>query len=291
MRIQSLPDEAALSKPSGTNIQKTPPSQNLNPTVTARLSESARLERLILQLESIAVALESPSVAVVPYQHYRLGSEVSKRSSKPFIIGGTLIASWLGVTALSVAYFRHSADVMPAMQHAAHSASHGVSAPVESAERAPVQSGKALTNTAGFSSAHLNRAQTAPKLIAKEPAQFVTPKRQPTPFVAQAQIAAPQTVVLPLPDPDPPISQPVGSANWHQIINMKPCATAVAHHTAEGELDYWLVPRNGEKFSMAKVLSVGTNAEGVMVHNIDDGKDYTLTAAGEWKNGTPHPQP
>jgi len=291
MRIQSLRDEAALSKTSGTNNQKTLPPQDLSATVAARLSESARLERLILQLESTAVALESSSVALVPFHHYRLGSEVSKRTSKPLVIGSTLVISWLGVTALSVAYFRHSADVVPATQHAVYPTSQIVSASLESTERAPAHPSKAIINAAGSSSVQLKPAQTAPTLTAKEPAQFVTPKRQPTPSAVQAQIAATPAVVLPLPDPDPPIAQPMGSANWHQIISMKPCATATAHHTAEGELDYWFVPRNGEKSAMSKVLSVGTNAEGVIVHNIDDGKDYTLTSAGEWKNGTPHHQP
>jgi len=72
--------------------------------------------------------------------------------------------------------------------------------------------------------------------------------------------------------------------NWHRVLDIKPAETAVPHKGADGSVDYWLVPRGADQ-SSTKVLPIGTSPEGVVVHNLDDGKDYTLTPSGEWRNG------
>ena len=57
----------------------------------------------------------------------------------------------------------------------------------------------------------------------------------------------------------------------------------VAHHTWQGDTDYWLVSRmfsTGQR--MVKVIPFGVNSLGVKVHNIEDGMDYVLTPTGQW---------
>jgi hypothetical protein len=76
--------------------------------------------------------------------------------------------------------------------------------------------------------------------------------------------------------------------NWHRVIDLKPNDMAVPHRGADGAIDYWLVPRGTDK-PQAKVLTIGTSVEGVVVHNLEDGKDYTLTPAGEWRSGSVAP--
>jgi hypothetical protein len=72
--------------------------------------------------------------------------------------------------------------------------------------------------------------------------------------------------------------------NWHRVLEIKPTESAVPHKSADGTIDYWLVPRGADQ-APSKVLPIGTSAEGVVVHNLDDGRDYTLTPSGEWLNG------
>jgi hypothetical protein len=72
--------------------------------------------------------------------------------------------------------------------------------------------------------------------------------------------------------------------SWHRVLDIKPTDSAVPHKGDDGTLDYWLVPRGAEKVQ-TKVLPIGTSPEGVVVHNLEDGKDYTLTPSGEWRNG------
>jgi hypothetical protein len=70
--------------------------------------------------------------------------------------------------------------------------------------------------------------------------------------------------------------------NWHKVLEIKPSESAVPHKSDDGTIDYWLVPRGAEQVQ-TKVLPVGTSPEGVVVHNLEDGKDYTLTPSGEWR--------
>ncbi len=77
--------------------------------------------------------------------------------------------------------------------------------------------------------------------------------------------------------------------NWHKVLDLKPTESAIAHKGADGTVDYWLVAR-GADTPPSKVLPIGTSADGVLIHNLEDGKDYTITPAGEWRSGSLTPQ-
>jgi hypothetical protein len=99
---------------------------------------------------------------------------------------------------------------------------------------------------------------------------------RPKPETATSKGAGTDTAATPGEDAVP--------KNWHRILEIKPTESAVAHKSDDGTIDYWLVPR-GPELVQTKVLPIGTSAEGVVVHNLEDGKDYTLTPSGEWRNG------
>jgi hypothetical protein len=57
----------------------------------------------------------------------------------------------------------------------------------------------------------------------------------------------------------------------------------VAHRNGQHDIDYWMVPQIGPSGEFAvRVQPYGANALGVLVHGIDDGKDYILTKQGGW---------
>jgi hypothetical protein len=74
------------------------------------------------------------------------------------------------------------------------------------------------------------------------------------------------------------------SKTWHRILDTNPTDSAKPHIAADGTTDYWLVPRGADK-PATKVLPIGGSAEGVVVHNLEDGRDYTVTPSGEWREG------
>jgi uncharacterized phage infection (PIP) family protein YhgE len=87
----------------------------------------------------------------------------------------------------------------------------------------------------------------------------------------------------------PPSALPtalLANSHSHQIDASIPMpAGTLGHQNSQGELDYWLVFRvlpSGER--AVKVKPYGTSSFGVKVHNIEDGRDYTLTPQGEWVN-------
>jgi hypothetical protein len=66
-----------------------------------------------------------------------------------------------------------------------------------------------------------------------------------------------------------------------QILQLKPTPNALAHRAADSTIDYWLVPR-GSANEPTKVLPLQQTADGVVVRCLQDGKNYLLTRDGHW---------
>jgi hypothetical protein len=69
----------------------------------------------------------------------------------------------------------------------------------------------------------------------------------------------------------------------YRVLSIKPTDGAISHKAADGTIDYWLVPRGVFK-ELSKVVPIDVAADGVVVHNLADGKNYTLTRQGEWRD-------
>jgi len=55
------------------------------------------------------------------------------------------------------------------------------------------------------------------------------------------------------------------------------------HFNAMNEKDYWIVQRiQGPSILPVRVLPFANTPNGVQVHSIDDGRDYTITKEGQW---------
>jgi hypothetical protein len=251
----------------------------VEPTVTngsqissQSLDEVTRVERLLSQLEA-------RSLALVPYNYGTL-REVHPRKTNSGLIAGTLVAIWLSTMILGVAYIRYMhigtgraaatapliippPDADPQDQKVASSVDHLAKALVSSSERM------------NELQASMERSNRDLQRIATKVNNSGQTKAVPGAAQNDAEDAAPSGTAADAKLPN----------NWHRVLELKPTDAATPHKAADGSIDYWLVP-NSSGAAPSKVLPIGTSPDGVVVHNLEDGKDYTLTPSGEWRNGT-----
>ena len=248
----------------------------VEPTAASGLQTSSQTLEEVTRVERLLSQLEARSLALVPYGYGTL-REVPARKSNSGLIAGALVAIWLSTMILGVAYIRYvhtgserAAATAPlvipppdADPQVANSVDHLAKALVSSSERM-----NALQAAMERSNRDLQRMAT--KVNNTEPS-----KAAPAAAKNDAEDAAPAGATADAKLPK----------NWHKVLELKPTDAATPHKTADGSIDYWLVP-NASGAAPSKVLPIGTSAEGVVVHNLEDGKDYTLTPSGEWRNGT-----
>ena len=73
----------------------------------------------------------------------------------------------------------------------------------------------------------------------------------------------------------------VSGQHSHPVDLSIPLPTGfTAHRNGQDDIDYWMVPQVGE-FAV-RVHPYGASALGVLVHGMDDGKDYIVTEQGGW---------
>lgn len=93
--------------------------------------------------------------------------------------------------------------------------------------------------------------------------------------------------VVPVPEIHPrSVSEGASLSNPHihsVDLSIPLPAGLAAHRNAQGEIDYWIVPRVGSSGEYSiRVQPYGASSLGVLVHDVDGGKDYVLTAQGGW---------
>ncbi len=93
--------------------------------------------------------------------------------------------------------------------------------------------------------------------------------------------AAPTPVAVPQAIDDTRMDRP-SQAISYQFDPMIPLVpTAVIHRTRD-KPDYWLIPRDNGVTSL-RVIPYAMAGDGVVIHCLDDGRDYILGADGRWK--------
>ena len=236
------------------------------------LEEVSRVERLLSQLEA-------RSLALVPYNYGAL-REVPARKTNSGLIAGTLVAIWISTMIFGVAYVRY---IQTGTGRAASSAPLIIAPPdTDPQEQKVASSVDHLAKALVSSSERMNELQASMERSNRDLQRIATKvnnsgQTKAVPGAAQndAEDAAPSGTAADAKLPN----------NWHRVLELKPTDAATPHKAADGSIDYWLVP-NSSGAAPSKVLPIGTSPDGVVVHNLEDGKDYTLTPSGEWRNGT-----
>lgn len=233
--------------------------------------EVQRVERLLAQLEA-------RSMALVPYGYGNLREVPAPRKSNTPLLAGVLVAIWLTTMILAIAYIRY-------VGHSPFSSERDpVTVPTVTVAPEPVQPAPRNTDSVDrlaqalvTSSERMNQLEAAVEKSNRDlqkVATKVNASAAANEQTVRADTSAATTASLP--------------RNWHKVLDVRPTESAVAHKGADGAVDYWIVS-HGADAPPSKVLPIGTSAEGVLIHNLDDGKDYTITPSGEWRSGSLNP--
>ncbi len=238
---------------------------------TQNVEEVARVEALLTQLEA-------RSRALVPYGYGTLRESTPPRRSNNGPLALVLIGIWLSSLVLIVAYMKYVAH-SPIFSEPAVAPPTIALAPDPEPQTTKVASSvNQLAQAVVTSSERLNQLQAAVERSNRD-LQRIAGKVNTAP-------AAPKVVDDSLTTVTVPTAESAAlPKNWHRVLEVKPTESAVAHKGADGSIDYWLVQRGADP-SPSKVLPIGTSPDGVVVHNLEDGKDYTLTPSGEWRSAS-----
>jgi len=271
LHLLNTPDEAPETKQAETAAAA--PAIHTSTTTAQTLDEVNRVERLLSQLEA-------RSLALVPYNYGNL-REVPVRKSNNALLAGVLVAIWLGSVVLAVAYLRYSNHAPALTDRAALSTPLVIPSDADSQDQKVANSVDHLAKALVSSSERMNELQAAMDRSNRDLQRIATKVNSAdhaklgsaNPSAEASPTTTAVTVTPPLPK------------NWHRVLELKPTDSAVPHKGADGNIDYWFVQR-GTDASPSKVLPIGTSTDGVVIHNLEDGKDYTLTPTGEWRNGS-----
>jgi hypothetical protein len=230
--------------------------------------EANRVERLLNQLEA-------RSMALVPYGYGTL-REIPVQKPNTALIAGVLVILWLSSVALAIAYIRY-ANPAPISDRAA--APLVIPGEADPQEQKVARSVDHLAKALISSSERMNELQAAMERSNLD-LQRIASKVSEGPKAASAAPINDAAVTTPAAG----LAAEALPKNWHKVLDIKPTEAAVPHKGGDGLIDYWLVQR-GADTAPVKILPIGTSPEGVVIHSLDDGKDYTLTPAGEWRTG------
>lgn len=241
------------------------------------LDEVHRIERLLTQLEA-------RSMALVPYSYGTL-REVPTRRWGLIILASVLVAVWLTTLVLGMAYIRYLSHLPAPPERAARVRPLVIQSDPDPQEQKVVSSVDHLTKVLVSSSERLSELQAAMERSNRDLQRIATKMGYDLPTANTRAPRKAEALVSSAID-----SGTFGEAylpkNWHRVLEIKPTEAAHAHRAMDGTIDYWIVPR-GAELSPNKVLPIGTSAYGVVVHDLDDGKDYTISPMGEWRSGLP----
>lgn len=262
------------------------------------------------RVEQLMTQLEAKSVALVPYGYWNEPQTQAKRSNT-WVIAAVLGFIWLSSLALAVAYFsyRHSSQVA---ERELPSTPTVISSPSDQQDRKTAESVDQLTEALVSSSNRLNRIeaileksnldlQQLKTKVGSEGTNTVTRQSEAAPVEinnaattsastfgkanqnAAAALAANEATALALKPALNALNAPAPPKATYQVLSVKPTDAAVPHKADDGTIDYWLVAHGAFK-ELAKVQPIAISADGVVIHNLEDGKNYTLTRQGEWRN-------
>jgi hypothetical protein len=262
-------------------------------------------------MEQLLAQLEAKSVALVPFGHWNQPQAQAKKSNN-WIIAAVLGGIWLSSLALAVAYFSYKYSLQVA-ERGVPTTPRIISSPSDQQDQKTAESVNQLTKALVNSSNRLNQIeavlqksnldlQQLKTKVGSEgtktehgqpeaaPVEINNPATNSTGTLGEAdQNGAAVTLVAneaTAPGPKPALKAPNVQAppkTTYQVLSVKPTDTAIPHKAGDGTIDYWLVTRGVFK-ELCRVQPIAIAADGVVIHNLGDGKSYTLTPQGEWRN-------
>jgi len=291
LQKQPLQTVSPLAQATAPTILPLPNAQN-----TYSFNAENRIDRLLAQLENNPLAL-------VPYGHGRRLEPTTEKTNALVIVLG-LGCIWVSIVALGFVYFysenpskaSESIVAEPRMSLSSNSRDQNTadiadrlsevlissSIRLNEMEKSLNQSGEDLQRVKTDLRSRVTRNnQTKATIVHAES----LPKNQPTvanPTVTSVLISpAANAVVPPITNSGrEPLSTERPSTLPYQVLLMRPTNSATPHNGSDGNIDYWLVSRG--VLGMAKVLPIAVASNGIVVHNLVDGKNYTLTRQGQW---------
>lgn len=140
-----------------------------------------------------------------------------------------------------------------------------------------IDSVETLANSVASSSVRTTAMQAVLRRLGHEstPAADILPQRPAAPV---APVSAP-----PSKEPAPAAQLSMGGHHHDPIEDVIAPRNAIVHHTENGVMDYWLMPRvvSGAR-SMIKVFPIAQTNLGIFVHSFDEVRDYVVTPSGDW---------
>ncbi len=231
--------------------------------------ETNRVEQLLAQLEA-------RSMALVPYV-YKAPTEEPAKKANVWPVAGGLLCLWLSTLLLGISYisFKRPAPV-PVVERITTAAPLVIPSVPDQQEQNVANSVDHLAKALAASSERLNQIEVELEKSNRDMRHLATKVNsgQTATIPASAEIAV---------SPAPSVTDSSLTKRPYPVMELKPTDAATPHRTADGSIDYWLVARSADK-EPAKVLPVATSADGVVIYNLEDGKNYTLTPQGEWHN-------
>jgi hypothetical protein len=138
-----------------------------------------------------------------------------------------------------------------------------------------IDSVETLANSVASSSVRTTAMQAVLRRLGHESAQAadILPHRPAAPV---APVSAP-------PSQEPAAQLSMGGHHHDPIEDVIAPRNAIVHHTENGVMDYWLMPRvvSGAR-SMIKVFPISQTNLGIFVHSFDEVRDYVVTSSGDW---------
>ena len=232
-------------------------------TQALTLGDVNRVERLLAQLEARSVALvlhsQSPPPAVF----------------NEALVVGIFISLWLSTVVAAVIFFHfttYDSQIVEQIPVAVPRAVISASELREKRAAVPVdQLANALTASSHQVTQRKRATDHANRGLQRTMAKVISASAMPSKVTGEVR-------------PVPPAALAPGSRPrfWDPLLDVKPTESATAHRTADGNIDYWVVPHGPFFSEPAKVLPIGRSPNGVYVRNLEDGRNYRLTPSGEW---------
>lgn len=244
------------------------------PKMNASLADASQSLTIqdVDRVEKLLAQLEARSMAMVPYAcglhvpQIRPAAQLNKA-----LIAGTLISLWLSTLVAAVTLFRvtkygpQMVEQDPVATLRVIPKAHEVQQPTSAVQASPMSTLSRSLNRLADRTEHANKDLLRTTANVNGVSEIL-----PRSKINLVVRSVPLTMTTARP------------RFWDPLLDVKPTESAIAHRSAEGAIDYWVLPHGPFFSDPTKVLPLGRSPNGVYVRNLDDGRNYRVTPSGDW---------